>query len=88
MSNRETFLKSIEALCGAYGYAPLEAKSPKMTSYVSADSGVRINYYFTTGSVTAQAARKEGEQFGKMILNEKKVLNELDFETRILMEIK
>ena len=41
-----------EQLISAYGYEPVESKNPVMRSYSNEDK--RINYYFTSGTITIQ----------------------------------
>lgn len=45
-------MTEIEQLISAYGYEPIESKNPYMRSYANEEK--RINYYFTSGTVTVQ----------------------------------
>jgi len=81
MQNKQEF----EQLAGAYGYAPIELKNPApMWSFLNDDSKVRINYYYSTGSTTAQLPRMEGQLYGKMILNKKGIIDALQFEYALI----
>jgi hypothetical protein len=41
-------------LLACYGYEVILSKNPIMSSYINEDKGLRLNYYFTTGTLTVQ----------------------------------
>lgn len=46
--------KFSQELLECYGWEEVLSKNPIMYSYKHADSGTRLNHYFTNGTVTAQ----------------------------------
>ncbi len=50
-------MNDIEEIIMTYGYKPIESNNDKMRSYVN-EEGVRVNYYFTSGTVQIQTKVK------------------------------
>jgi len=46
--------KFTKELLECYGWKEIESKNPIMYSYKQENTNVRLNYYFTTGTVTQQ----------------------------------
>jgi hypothetical protein len=75
---QNTIIKStFDALAGAYGVSCIESKNPVMWSYRHDEKKYRINYYFTTGTLTIQFAN------GK-IMTFRKIWSDADFEELLI----
>ncbi len=46
--------KEIEELLKAYGWFPIKSKNPLMKSFMKEETSMRLNFYFTTGSMQIQ----------------------------------
>lgn len=46
--------KDIRELIIAYGWIPIDCKNPYMESFVRDESDDRLDFYFTTGTITIQ----------------------------------
>lgn len=64
-----------EKLIMAHGYEPVESKNPYMRSY--ANDVKRVNYYFTSGTVTFQRFDKAGGCVTLKNTNDEEVENHL-----------
>ncbi len=74
-----TYQKEIfDMIATAYGYDPIESANHIMWSYSHQERGERINYYYTTGTVTVQFKTK------KLPRTVKHVLSDVDFEAILI----
>ena len=67
--------EQFQSLAEAYGYLSIESKNPLMWSYRNESQTVRINYYFTTGTLTIQYSKSN-----KPLKNIKRIFSDVDFE--------
>ena len=59
-----------EGLLEAYGWYEILSKNPIMISYLNDDLEQRLNYYFTTGTVTIQGPNCEPQKYTEIFTDE------------------